>query len=45
MKEKASKILLYNPVNIEFDKEEILKDLENALLASKIMAYAQVLHY
>jgi 6-phosphogluconate dehydrogenase len=40
-RKKASKILLYNPVNIEFDKEEILKDLENALLASKIMAYVQ----
>ena len=37
----ASNILTYEPSNIKYNKEEVLKDIEDALLASKIMAYAQ----
>ncbi|MDV4149890.1 NADP-dependent phosphogluconate dehydrogenase [Clostridium sp. AL.422] len=37
----ASKILSYEPSINNYNKEEVLKDIEDALLASKIMSYAQ----
>lgn len=37
----ASNILKYEASNSNYNKEEVLKDIEDALLASKIMAYAQ----
>lgn len=37
----ASTILRYNARDEKYDKDELIKALEDALLASKIMAYAQ----
>lgn len=37
----ASNILKYESSNSNYNKEEVLKAIEDALLASKIMAYAQ----
>lgn len=40
-RKKASNILHYDAHDEKYSKEKILKSLEDALLASKIMAYAQ----
>jgi 6-phosphogluconate dehydrogenase len=40
-RKKAAAIFSYEGCNKEYNKEELLKALEDALLSSKIMAYAQ----